>query len=116
MVAQEELDKVDSSLLDAIVEAEEHSDLSGVLAEDGSDDDNSEADGPASSTDDMALFPLGCPNNDFCFIEDDFFEQRNDMNDATRHQCTDQGAWSEIRAMVGEEMEVKNTKDSSIIW
>ena len=112
-MAQEELGEVDSSLLDAVVEAEDHSDPSRLVAEDGSDEDNSEADGIASGTDNS---PLGCPNNDFCFTEEDFLEQRNDMNDATRHQGTYQGVWSEIRAMVGEEVETKSSKDGNIVW
>ena len=26
-----------------------------------------------------------CPNNDFCFTEDDFLEARTNMNETTRH-------------------------------
>ena len=83
------------------------------MTDDDFNEDNSEADGIASATDNS---PLGCPNNDFCFTEEDFLEQRNGMNDATRHQGTYHGVWSDIRAMVGEEVETKSNKDGNIVW
>ena len=100
-------------MFDAVVEAEDHSDPSRLIAEDGSDDDNFEADCIVPGTDEPSLL---LPNNDFCFTEEDFLEQRNDMNNATRHQGTYQGVWSEIRAMVGEEVETKSSKDGNIVW
>ena len=56
-----------------------------------------------------------CPNNDFCFTEDDFLEARTNMNEATRHTGTYNSAWSEIKSLEGESVECRNA-DGVVTW
>ena len=56
-----------------------------------------------------------CPNNDFCFTEDDFLEARTNMNEATRHTGTYNLAWSEIKSLEGESVECRNA-DGVVTW
>ena len=53
------------------------------------------------------------PNNDFCFTEDDFL--RTNMNEATRHTEAYNQAWSKIRALIGDTIEVKHS-EGNVIW
>ena len=55
------------------------------------------------------------PNNDFCFTEDDFLEARTNMNEATRHTGSYNQAWSQIRALNGNTVEVKHS-EGNVIW
>ena len=56
-----------------------------------------------------------CPNNDFCFTEEDFLEARTNMNEATRHTGTYNSTWSKIRDLEGADVVVKNS-DGEVIW
>ena len=55
------------------------------------------------------------PNNDFCFTEDDFLEARTNMNEATRHTGSYNQAWSQIRVLNGNTVEVKHS-EGNLIW
>ena len=58
----------------------------------------------------------GCPNNNFCFTEEDFIAHYNKMNDATRYQGKNNDAWKEIKSLEGTTVPCNSSKDGRIIW
>ena len=45
--------------------------------------------------------PIHIPNNDFCFIEDDFIESLNNINGVIKHRSAYHNAWKIARDLEG---------------
>ena len=56
------------------------------------------------------------PNNDFCFMEEDFLRVLNEMNDATRHQGIYSDIWKKIVEPEGHEEVCQSLADGRLVW
>ena len=62
----------------------------------------------------------GCPNNNFCWTEEDFLDDMNqfidNIHEASRHRNAYQSAWAKINGLEGHQETVSSAKDGSITW